>query len=599
MILQALFDYNASNPEKCSDGWITHQMDYLILLDPNGNYHGLRNLREKDEKSKREFGKPFLVPNIGKQVFKHTNAGNDPNLLWDNASFALGVGKNGEKKLCHFYDVLRHWLPNSVSQGPLIPLNLFLQTLIKDTSLRERILNEPGAGKELLSGLANVSFAMDGESSGFLEHPSVVSEFNQRFLGRVEEGYSVGTCLISGEQNIVLAPHHPVVKGMKTDKDPNFISFNKAAFRSYGQDNGANAPCSQVAVRGYSSALNDLLREGSRHVLRFGKWTTLFWAEAADPFESAFADLLGFQNTHDPSLGIGELKQAMESLFSGQFSAGDGRLFFVLGIEAMGPRLAIRSWKRGTVRDVASSLQAWFKDLELTGIDPFKGSLSLRQLLQATAPHTKSKPFGDVDRILPSLEPRLMDCALTSRLPLPAIILSNCINRIRAEVSIDTKNRDYVLSQRAALLKAYLNRIHRYEGSQKEITVSLDPSYTNQGYVLGRLFAVLERIQLASNNYQEVNSGIRDRFYGAFSSTPVTTYPLLMKLKNHHLKKIERQGEVVNLERMLGEIVELLPPNGPPPHLAMEDQARFAIGYYHQRQAFFTKPIKPEPETQA
>lgn len=192
-----------------------------------------------------------------------------------------------------------------------------------------------------------------------------------------------------------------------------------------------------------------------------------------------------------------------------------------------------------------------------------------------------------------------MDCALTSSLPLPTTILLNCISRIRAEASIDTKNRDYVLSQRIALLKAFLNRIHRHEGSQKEIIVSLDPSNTNLGYVLGRLFAVLERIQLASNNYQEVNSGIRDRFYGAFSSTPVTTYPLLMKLKNHHLKKIERQGEVVNLERMLGEIVDLLPPNGPPPHLAMEEQARFAIGYYHQRQAFFTKSIKPETGTQA
>jgi CRISPR-associated protein Csd1 len=599
MILQALYDYNARNPGKCADGWVPHQMDYLILLDSNGNYRGLRNLRDRDEKTKKEIGKLFLVPNIGKQVFKHTNAGNDPNLLWDNASFALGVGKNGEKKLRCFYNELRRWLPDSILHGPLVVLDIFLKNLIAKEGLRERILSEPSAGKELLSGLANISFGLDGEVSGFLEHPSVVSEFNKHFSERVEEGCSIGTCLISGKQNILLAPHHPVVKGMKADKDPNFISFNKPAFHSYGREKGANAPCSQMAVRGYSAALNDLLRDGSRHVLRIGRCTTLFWSETEDPFESAFAALLGFKNTQDPSLGIGELKQAMESLFSGQFSSGGDRLFSVLGIEAMGPRLAIRSWKQGPVRDVASSLQAWFKDLELIGMDPRRGDLSLRQLLQATAPHTKSKPFGDVDRIIPSIEPRLIDCALTSNLPFPATILINCVNRIRAEASIDTKNRDYVMSQRIALLKAYINRNHRHEGSQQEVTVSLDSTYTDQGYVLGRIFAVLERIQLASNNYQEVNSGIRDRFYGAFSSTPVTTYPLLMKLKNHHLKKIERQGEVVNLERMLGEIVDLLPPQGPPPHLPMEEQARFAIGYYHQRQALFTKSAKPESATQA
>lgn len=593
MILQALHDFNLRNPDKSPDGWIDHVVDYLVLLDPSGGYRGLRNLRDRDEKTKREVGKTFLVPNIGKQVFKHTNAGNDPNLLWDNASFALGIGKNGDKKLQFFREELNRWLPESVA-GSLAPLDVFLSRLMVEEGLRDQILSDRSAGKELLSGLANVSFALDGQAGAWLEDPIVTAEFDRNFANLAGQEAAVGCCLITGEESVRIASHHPVLKGMRSDKDPNFISFNDPAYRSYGKEKGLNAPCSQAAVRGYSAALNNLLRDGSGHALRFGKLTTLFWSESADPFEDAFAILMGFSKPQDPGHGIGELRQALEALFSGQFCAEGNRQFFVLGIEAMGPRLAVRSWKRGTVKEVATSVQDWFKDLELVGVEPFKGTLALRQLLQATAPHTKSKPFGDGDRIHPSLGPRLMESALNGKVALPESVLLGCINRIRAEASLDSHNKEEVLSRRVALLKAYLNRIYRREGLQKEIAVSLDPANANQGYVLGRLFAVLERTQLASNNYKEVNSGIRDRFYGAFSSSPVTTYPLLMKLKNHHLKKMERQGEVVKFERLIGEIVDLLPPQGPQPHLSMADQARFAIGYYHQRQAFFIKTGIPE-----
>ena len=39
------------------------------------------------------------LPAIGKQALKHTNTATDANLLWDNASFVLGIGKKGRKKL--------------------------------------------------------------------------------------------------------------------------------------------------------------------------------------------------------------------------------------------------------------------------------------------------------------------------------------------------------------------------------------------------------------------------------------------------------------------------------------------------------------------
>ena len=118
--------------------------------------------------------------------------------------------------------------------------------------------------------------------------------------------------------------------------------------------------------------------------------------------------------------------------------------------------------------------------------------------------------------------------------------------------------------------------------------MALDITNTNPGYLLGRLFAVLEKTQESAN--PGINATIRDRFYGAASGTPVSVFPILMKLKNHHIAKLENKGQGINLEKQIGEIVDKLDANGAfPPHLNLQDQGRFAVGYYHQRQDFFTK----------
>lgn len=115
--------------------------------------------------------------------------------------------------------------------------------------------------------------------------------------------------------------------------------------------------------------------------------------------------------------------------------------------------------------------------------------------------------------------------------------------------------------------------------------MSLDQSNANSGYLLGRLFAVLERAQEHAN--PDINATIRDRFYGAASSTPVAVFPHLLKLKNHHIAKLENRGLAINLEKQIGEIMAGL--DDFPPHLSLADQGRFAVGYYHQRQHFFSK----------
>jgi CRISPR-associated protein Csd1 len=165
--------------------------------------------------------------------------------------------------------------------------------------------------------------------------------------------------------------------------------------------------------------------------------------------------------------------------------------------------------------------------------------------------------------------------------PYPATLLQAALRRIRS----DSQNR--VKPVRAALIKAYLNRHARTypQYLQKEVDFSLDSSQPSIGYQLGRLFATLEKIQEEAN--PGINATIRDRYYGAACTTPVTVFTALLRLKNHHLAKLSNRGRAVNFERLLGEIIGRL--NDFPAHLDLHEQGRFAIGYYHQRQDFFSK----------
>jgi CRISPR-associated protein Csd1 len=118
----------------------------------------------------------------------------------------------------------------------------------------------------------------------------------------------------------------------------------------------------------------------------------------------------------------------------------------------------------------------------------------------------------------------------------------------------------------------------------------LDLANNNPGYRMGRLFAVLEKIQEEAS--PGLNATIRDRYYGAASSTPVAVFTTLLRLKNAHLKKLSTSRNTY-FEKLLGEVVA--PVTDFPKHLPLPDQGRFALGYYHQRQDFFNK--KPDDST--
>ena len=322
-------------------------------------------------------------------------------------------------------------------------------------------------------------------------------------------------------------------------------------------------------------SLNTLLKSEDQ---RFSIANSVYicWSARKSQFESEFSYLFDdSKNRDNPDQFTKHIKALYQSIESGAFLKDEyNQIFCVLGLSpGGGTRISVRDWQVGTIAEFAVRIHQHFEDLRIVKPPKEPEFYSLWRLLTNIATQDKS------ENIPPNLAGDFMRSILDGT-PYPQTLLQSALRRIRS----DTEYR--VKPVRAALIKAYLNRYlraHPYKG-EKEIEMALDREQPSIGYQLGRLFAVLEKIQEEGN--PGINTTIRERYYGAACSSPVTVFGTLMRLKNHHLAKIENKGRAVNLERLLTEIVGHF--GDFPSHLDLHEQGKFAIGYYHQRQDFFT-----------
>ncbi len=418
---------------------------------------------------------------------------------------------------------------------------------------------------------ANISFQLKGDTQLICERKAAVTAVTNSNMADDEDKSEV--CLVSGELDIPVRLHTAIkgVWGAQTS-GANVVSFNLPAFNSFNKEQGYNAPIGKKAEFAYTTALNTLLAKGSRQRIQVGDASTVFWAAKPNPLEKWFSDFFGRSDSESTE----QNDEAIRALYAAPKTGAppldeDLTPFYVLGLAPNAARIAVRFWYSGTVGDVAKHIRQHFDDCAIAHGPNQPEHLSLFRMLTSTAVQ------GKVENIQPNLSGTVMKAILTDT-PYPQTLLASAIRRTRAERELPYP--------RAAVIKATLARESRfYKKAEKEVTMSLDRNNGNVGYLMGRLFAVLERAQEFAN--PGLNATIRDRFYGAASSTPVAVFPHLLKLKNHHIAKLDNRGMAVNMERQISEIMSGI--SDFPAHLSLADQGRFAIGYYHQRQDFFTK----------
>ncbi len=558
MILQALCDYYERKPDLPRLGFETKAIPFVIEINAAGQLVQIEDTRTLD--GKKKIARNFLMP----QGVKKTS-GIATNLLWDNAEYVLGISSTGKpERVQEQHAAFRaklDALAEKIDDAGLDAVRKFLQSPDKTQ------LEADALWLEILETCPVMTFRMNGDLELVCQRPAIRAALENTGTD-VEEI----TCMISGQHD-GFERLHTAIKGVwgAQTSGANIVSFNKDAFNSFGKEQGANAPVGKRAAFAYTTALNYLLSKESTQRIQVGDASTVFWSEKHTDLEDTFADLFDEPPKDDPA----KQTRAIEALFKAPQTGalgddGGSTRFYVLGLAPNAARISVRFWQVGTVAEMSARIRQHFVDLEIVHASYEKPHLSLFRLLVATATQGKS------ENVPPNLAGEFMR-AILAGVPYPQTLLQAAVRRIRAERE--------VTYPRAALIKACLNRQARYSppNQEKEIAVSLDDSNTNPGYRIGRLFAALEKIQEEAVN---PSATIRDRFYGAASSTPVTVFSNLMKLKNHHLSKME-EGRKRYFEKLIGQIMSDI--NDFPAHLCLADQGRFAIGYYHQRQAFFTK----------
>lgn len=577
MILQALYDYYQ---RKCASadpaerlpayGLEEKEIPFVLEITADGELVQLRDTRSQD--GKKKVGRRYLVPQGVKRA-----SGIAANLLWDNVEYALGIDTRGKadrvvEQHAAFLARIAALPESAQSDAGLKAVLAYLDKIDP-----ERLAQEP-AFAEAKESNALLSFKLHGEPQLVCQRPAVASAA----MAACDPADDVpkAWCLVTG-QPAETERLHTAIKGVwgAQTSGANIVSFNLDAFGSYAKSQGENAPVGKPAAFAYTTALNHLLGKGSRNRFQVGDASTACWAEqqgeAVSEYDSLLADIFGHHD--DPDAGVKAVTTLFDSVQSGRFDGAEGKSrYFVLGLAPNAARISVRFFHAMTLAELAPRILQHFKDLKLTHGPNDPDYPSLFRLLTACAAQ------GKADNIPPNLGGAIVDAILADPdAPYPSLWLNAAVNRCRAEREVNY--------HRAAAIKACLNRSIRRHPQEKEFQPMLDLDNTSAAYRLGRLFAVLEKIQEEAS--PGLNATIRDRYYGAASSTPVAVFTTLLRLKNAHLKKLS-QGRSVSFEKLLGEVLSAV--TDFPAHLTLANQGRFALGYYHQRQAFFTKSDKTE-----
>ncbi len=572
MILQALTEYYE---RKCQEGensiappgMENQAIPFVIVLSENGQFCDIDDTRQAEGTNKQ--GRRFLVP---QGVIKRTS-GIKANLLWDKPSYVLGFDdnkKNVTKVKAQqeaFINRIIETFGNNPQDIGVRSVLCFLKNKNYDALYKHRLW------KEIEKFPRYISFRLSDETELVCQRSAVIQKIMIKQPDHTQCAEQI-ICLITGTPD-ELAELHTAIKGVRDSQSSgaSIVSFDDPAFRSYGKIQGANAPIGKKSMFAYTTALNQLLDKGSQQRMQIGDASTVFWAEKLHQMESLLVNLFDEVPKDDP----GRRSEAIKSLFAapktGVISLDeDPTKFYVLGLSPNAARLAVRFWYVTPVSELASHIRRYFNDIALEDSSGIVEYPSIFRMLLATAPDAKS------ENIAPNLAGEIMQSILSGN-PFPRTLLDAALRRIQHIGSKDSINHPLV-----ALIKGYIVRLQRWQRiTKEELKVSLDESNNNTAYCLGRLFAALERAQKWAN--PGINATIRERYYGAASSRPVTVFPLLLKLKNHHIAKLEHKGQSIFIEKLIGDIMSHL--NNFPSYLDLADQGQFAVGYYHQRQTFF------------
>lgn len=626
-VLAALARAYERLPDAPPFGFAVEKIGFVVSLNPDGTVAQVVDLRVAGKK-------PQPVGILAPQAVKRT-VGIAPNFLWDKTAYSLAITAGEGKRTAQEHDAFkarhRDWLAGSNDEG----LVAFLRFL---DGWSPEAFQPPLWPEEMRD--QNVVFALESErlADVFLHDRPAARAAWARVKGAAASDPRI--CLVSGEAGPV-ARLHPAIKGVwgAQTAGASLVSYNLDAFTSYGHEQGDNAQVSEASAFAYTTALNHFLAD-REHRLQIGDASTVFWADCADRDVAEEVDLWGaaILGTRQVS-GVDEkgaerlIEDKLLQLRAGLPLAeieprfvGDVR-FCVLGLAPNAARLAVRFFWEGSFGALTGRYAAYLRDVAIEPA-PERPLFSFYAATLRTAPARRDgngRITFDKDAISSLVSGELLRAVLTGG-RFPRGLLPLLVMRVRS---------DHVLDRiRMALIKGLIVRDMRLEGRlpkqpdgkpMEDYLMRSDPDDRTRARQLGRLFALIERAQLASLG-DNINATVKDKFLGSAAATPGRVFPMLLEnAERHHLKRLrnghsdadwvkkppkgkddgltpsqraKKVGAIIGRE--IGELWSDFDGERPAPdqHSA-EEQGLFFVGYYQERYGKRRSGEADEPEENA
>ena len=614
MILKRLYEFTQNVKDNIPPrGTELKEIPYIIVIDTNGKFKRFESKRIDKHKSVT-----FIVP----KAVAHRNTPK-PNTLWDNGKYVLGFEiEDGEYK-DSFIKIIRKISELHKDEVSIQALSRFYDVPAEETI---RLMESDPLYNEVVGSYSsNFSFKLDGDDEIIAEKIYLIEGLSPE----VTEKEVFGRCLVTGLYGPLVRTSTPTPLPGNTASAA-LVSFQvNSGYDSYGIKQAFNAPISADAEWAVTTALKYMSRKDSRNKARIGKRIFLFWnggsvAEKDDVTE-CFAFLLDIpaKSVQNPNDNVEKFTKLIKSIFSGKIRTSLDDRFYILGLAPNLGRIAVVLWVDCQLKEFAEKILSHFEDMEIVDTrkeesrKPYVGVYSMisavtRKKRQQPKALKQNKQESDscsvkLSGVMPNL-PEYVTEAVINGTPYPVSLYMGALERIRQELSNSNDNWQQthkreekfkrvhkehsdsaVTIQRAAILKAYINRKEKFNNKHKKLTIMLDKSNKNSGYLCGRLAAVLVRIQ------EEAKSGdsIRTRYMASASSTPATVFPAMLNVSVHHSEKLNDSSRIF-FEQLKQEIIDKMPVEGFPAHLDLSDQGRFFVGYYHQCAEFYTKKDKKD-----
>lgn len=611
MLIRSLCDYydiQSARGEAASDIMSEQPVHWMVMLTPDGRVADIIDKRIEESVPQKNgkvkiVKKPIVVP-LPKRTQK---TGIDANIIEHRPLYIFGLNydakigltpddKTGKARKSHEAFVKKNleFFDGIDSEIARAYVN-FIKNWVPENETENEQLKK--LGKEYQGSY--YIFALDGSPECKLHKDKAVLAKYEELMAKAaaetaESDDGIMMCPIEGER-LRAARIHDKIKGIKGGNSVGavLVNFNSSAFESYGKSQSMNSGISEKAMKKYTSSLNKLLADPMHHIYS-DDMTVVFFAMKHD--DKAECDLFnGYLNS---SNGVTEdstkadVKAVSENIYhkgqTGNAQALDkdvdnGVDFFVAGFTPNSSRICQKFMVRNKFGKIIYNVKQHQQDMAICGSN---GEIPLWRI------NNELVSPNSANAISPALQSDMFQAILNGT-NYPYTLLETVVRRVCTDSDTDSNNK--INEVRAGLIKAFINRKARINGDKEEITMTLNPENTNPAYLCGRLFAVLEKIQLEATDVK-LNRTIKDAYFSSASSRPALIMPRLIDLSNYHLRKL-KEGRAIYFSKLINEIMGKIK-DSLPTNLSIMEKGEFQLGYFQQNKDFFAEQNKnEEPET--